>query len=72
MAQERLRDLKRDGGSEITIFCSHDAKELEAMQGLSGGHDRTHVLAPETVKIELLRSAPDHGPFTGGHSLAGS
>jgi glyoxylase-like metal-dependent hydrolase (beta-lactamase superfamily II) len=30
--QERLRELKRDHGSEITIFCSHDEKELEAMQ----------------------------------------
>lgn len=30
--QERLRELKRSHGSEVTIFCSHDAKELEAMQ----------------------------------------
>jgi glyoxylase-like metal-dependent hydrolase (beta-lactamase superfamily II) len=30
--QERLRVLKRDHGNEITIFCSHDEKELEAMQ----------------------------------------
>lgn len=30
--QERLRDLKHSSGSEVTIFCSHDAKELEAMQ----------------------------------------
>jgi hypothetical protein len=27
-----LRDLKRNRGNEITIFCSHDEKELEAMQ----------------------------------------
>lgn len=31
--QDRLRDLKREHGGEITIFCSHDQKELEAMQG---------------------------------------
>ncbi|HEY8592890.1 MAG TPA: MBL fold metallo-hydrolase [Sphingomicrobium sp.] len=31
--QERLRELKRDHGREVTIFCSHDAKELEALQG---------------------------------------
>jgi glyoxylase-like metal-dependent hydrolase (beta-lactamase superfamily II) len=30
--QERLRDLKRQYGSELTIFCSHDAIELEALQ----------------------------------------
>lgn len=31
--QERLRELKREHGSDISIFCSHDQKELEAMQG---------------------------------------
>jgi glyoxylase-like metal-dependent hydrolase (beta-lactamase superfamily II) len=30
--QSRLRDLKCDHGNEITIFCSHDEKELEALQ----------------------------------------
>jgi len=30
--QQRLRDLKRGHGREVTIFCSHDEKELEAMQ----------------------------------------
>jgi len=30
--QERLRDLKREEGGRVTIFCSHDAKELEALQ----------------------------------------
>lgn len=30
--QERLRELKRRHGNEITIFCSHDEKELEALQ----------------------------------------
>ena len=35
--QERLRELKRAHGQEITIFCSHDGKELEAMQH---GHAR--------------------------------
>jgi glyoxylase-like metal-dependent hydrolase (beta-lactamase superfamily II) len=33
--QERLRALKRDKGGEVTIFCSHDEKELEAMQALN-------------------------------------
>jgi glyoxylase-like metal-dependent hydrolase (beta-lactamase superfamily II) len=36
--QRRLRELKRDRGSEVTIFCSHDEKELEAMQGRSTLH----------------------------------
>jgi glyoxylase-like metal-dependent hydrolase (beta-lactamase superfamily II) len=31
--QERLRELKRGRGSEVTIFCSHDELELEALQG---------------------------------------
>lgn len=30
--QQRLRDLKRDHSRDVTIFCSHDEKELEAMQ----------------------------------------
>lgn len=32
--QERLRALKREHSGEVTIFCSHDEKELEAMQRL--------------------------------------
>jgi glyoxylase-like metal-dependent hydrolase (beta-lactamase superfamily II) len=34
--QERLRQLKRNHGSEVTIFCSHDELELEAMQRRNG------------------------------------
>ena len=30
--QERLRELKRNHGRDITIFCSHDEKELAALQ----------------------------------------
>jgi glyoxylase-like metal-dependent hydrolase (beta-lactamase superfamily II) len=30
--QHRLRDLKRDQAKDVTIFCSHDQRELEAMQ----------------------------------------
>lgn len=30
--QERLRDLKKAEGDRMTIFCSHDAVELEALQ----------------------------------------
>jgi len=30
--QERLRELKREHPDEIVIFCSHDEKELEALQ----------------------------------------
>ena len=33
--QHRLRELKRREGSGITVFCSHDAKELEALQARS-------------------------------------
>jgi glyoxylase-like metal-dependent hydrolase (beta-lactamase superfamily II) len=39
--QQRLRDLKREHGGEVTIFCSHDWKELEAMQALPVSGDRT-------------------------------
>jgi glyoxylase-like metal-dependent hydrolase (beta-lactamase superfamily II) len=34
--QDRLRELKRAHGGEVTIFCSHDEKELEAMQQRAG------------------------------------
>ncbi len=30
--QERLRELKREHGDEITLFCSHDPEMLEAAQ----------------------------------------
>jgi glyoxylase-like metal-dependent hydrolase (beta-lactamase superfamily II) len=30
--QERLRELKREQAGDVTIFCSHDWKELEALQ----------------------------------------
>jgi glyoxylase-like metal-dependent hydrolase (beta-lactamase superfamily II) len=33
--QDRLRQLKHTHGSDVTIFCSHDEKELEMMQGRS-------------------------------------
>jgi glyoxylase-like metal-dependent hydrolase (beta-lactamase superfamily II) len=29
--QERLRELKRSQGAEVTIFCSHDTQELAAL-----------------------------------------
>jgi glyoxylase-like metal-dependent hydrolase (beta-lactamase superfamily II) len=35
--QDRLRALKHEHGGEITIFCSHDELELEALQNASGG-----------------------------------
>ena len=34
--QERLRQLKRAHGDEVTVFCSHDEKERVAMSGLGG------------------------------------
>jgi glyoxylase-like metal-dependent hydrolase (beta-lactamase superfamily II) len=33
--QQRLRALKDEHGHDVTIFCSHDALELEGMQKLS-------------------------------------
>ena len=32
--QDRLRALKRERGAEVTVFCSHDALEYEAMASL--------------------------------------
>jgi len=29
--QRRLRDLKRDHGHEVTLFCAHDPKELDTL-----------------------------------------
>ena len=34
--QERLRELKRQHGAEVTIFCSHDTHELAALQQSAG------------------------------------
>jgi glyoxylase-like metal-dependent hydrolase (beta-lactamase superfamily II) len=34
--QERLRELKRHKSDHVTIFCSHDELELEAMQSGTG------------------------------------
>lgn len=36
--QERLRELKRTHGGQVAVFCSHDARELAALQtgGLTG------------------------------------
>lgn len=31
--QERLRELQRSHGAEVTIFCAHDADELAALAG---------------------------------------
>lgn len=45
--QDRLRDLKRRKGSEITIFCSHDQRELEAMQARRPVRGRPFRPAPE-------------------------
>jgi glyoxylase-like metal-dependent hydrolase (beta-lactamase superfamily II) len=33
--QARLRDLRHDQSAKVRIFCSHDQKELEAMQALT-------------------------------------
>jgi hypothetical protein len=29
--QDRLRELKRRHGGEVTLFCAHDALEFEAL-----------------------------------------
>jgi len=31
--QERLRELQRSHGAEVTVFCAHDADELAALAG---------------------------------------
>lgn len=35
--QERLRELKRGHGDEVTLFCSHDPRELELAQARVAG-----------------------------------
>ena len=56
--QERLRELKREHGSEITIFCSHDAKELEALQS-------------RPVVTQPSGGIRDREPFSAQRELAG-
>lgn len=41
--QVRLRDLKRRKGTDISIFCSHDYKELEAMQAEAATAGKPHL-----------------------------
>ncbi|MFA9199744.1 MAG: hypothetical protein ACEQR8_00960 [Cypionkella sp.] len=49
--QERLRDLKRTHGGEVAVFCSHDARELSALQsgGLAGLRSLTRNLAADAA-----------------------
>ena len=53
--QERLRELKRDEGSRVTIFCSHDQKELETLQRGSTGQ------SPSRLDGLMLRSEQQNG-----------
>ncbi|HKU37910.1 MAG TPA: MBL fold metallo-hydrolase [Polyangiales bacterium] len=48
--QRRLRELKRDHGAEIDIFCAHDVREFERLSGrtLQEPAPATHVPAPRT------------------------
>jgi glyoxylase-like metal-dependent hydrolase (beta-lactamase superfamily II) len=50
--QERLRQLKRDHGGDLTIFCSHDAKELDSLQKLNPGPREPG--ASETLQASLV------------------
>lgn len=50
--QERLRELKRDHGNEVTIFCSHDHKELEAMQQLGQPPARERPTRPSVAGLD--------------------
>jgi glyoxylase-like metal-dependent hydrolase (beta-lactamase superfamily II) len=52
--QERLRVLKRDQSGAMTIFCSHDAKELEALQHGAGSEPKRAetMAAPATRRAE--------------------
>ncbi|APL95690.1 MBL fold metallo-hydrolase [Sphingobium indicum] len=44
--QQRLRELKRERSGEVTIFCSHDEIELEAMQRRNGDTSTTRAMPP--------------------------
>jgi len=47
--QVRLRDLKRRKGTDISIFCSHDQKELEAMQAEAATAGKPHLRRVEAA-----------------------
>ncbi|HEV7427136.1 MAG TPA: MBL fold metallo-hydrolase [Thermoanaerobaculia bacterium] len=49
--QQRLRDLKRDHGGEVEIFCSHDLIEFERLSGRSAE-------LPERATAERVAPAP--------------
>jgi glyoxylase-like metal-dependent hydrolase (beta-lactamase superfamily II) len=50
--QRRLRELRRDHASEVTIFCAHDVHEFEALSGeahslrADAPPQRAHALRP--------------------------
>jgi glyoxylase-like metal-dependent hydrolase (beta-lactamase superfamily II) len=48
--QQRLRALKRDHAAEVSIFCSHDASELAALQA------KAHPRAPRRLTSTLQAS----------------
>jgi glyoxylase-like metal-dependent hydrolase (beta-lactamase superfamily II) len=54
--QQRLRELKQGQRSDVTIFCSHDQKELEALQG--GLHLHSKPQAGARQRSRAFAGAP--------------
>jgi hypothetical protein len=75
--QQRLRELKRHKGSEISIFCSHDVKELEALQNRSKNRSKTPrddgagfmLRPPDGRRHPSSHCAPDASPREARRSL---
>lgn len=42
--QERLRDLRRNHGHDVEIFCSHDLYEFERLSGRSAQVPIDHLV----------------------------
>lgn len=51
--QERLRDLKKNFGSEVDIFCSHDPLEFERVSGRSAEFINQDFIASQGESFHL-------------------
>ena len=58
--QERLRALRRSQGDEVTIFCSHDVREFEALAGRSAGEPIDAPRSSATARSTTISTAHPH------------
>jgi glyoxylase-like metal-dependent hydrolase (beta-lactamase superfamily II) len=55
--QARLRELRRDHGGEVRLFCAHDPRELEALQTQSDGPTSARAAATPPANARSASSS---------------